>query len=154
MPYIACIISLLLTKRVKTNGLLQLYFTVLFLVTICKDVTFANWPSVTSRLPVAPLHLLQVLQLCFTTSTGVGILQLFSSKSSSFSSNHIHPIIPRSPSHTFSLPLLPFRVIHLPRSHASSAAVSPILDFPCLSSYLLHFPFISEHIECTVCKHR
>lgn len=31
---------------------------------------------------------------------------------------------------------------------------TPILDFPPLSSYLLHFPFISEHIECTVCKQR
>lgn len=138
----------------KTNRLLQLHFTVLFLFTICKGVTITNWPSMTSALPIAPLCLLHILQLSFTTPTGIKILQLFSSNSSSFPSNPIHPIIPQCPSHPFSRPLLIFCIIHLPCSHANSAAVSPILDFPCLSSYLLHFPFISEHIECTVCKYR
>lgn len=153
IPYTACIISLLLIKRVKNNRFLQLHFTVRFLFTICKGVTAANWPSTTSLVPVAPLCLLHVLQLPFTTATGAGIFQLFSSNSSSVPSDPIYPIIPWSPSHPFSLPSLHFCITYLPRSHASSAPVSPILDFPCLSSYLLHFPFVSEHIVCTVCKH-
>lgn len=77
-------------------------------------VTIANWPSMTSTFPIAPLCLLHVLQLSFTTPTGIGILQLFSFNSSSFPSNPIHPIIPQCLSHPFSLPPLFFCIIHLP----------------------------------------
>lgn len=82
--------------------------------------------------PNRPLFFLHVLQLPFTTPTGIGILQLFSSNSSSFPSNSVHQIFPRSPSHPFLLPLL-LVLIHLPCSHDNSTAGSPILDFPWLA---------------------
>lgn len=86
----------------------------------------------TSTIPTAPLCLLCVVQLPFTTPTGTGFFQLFSSNTSSYLCSSIHPIISWSPSPPLSLPSLLFCTNYLPHgSHASSAVLShPWLPLP------------------------